>query len=172
MIDTPGLEVWRSLFMPYYYTGVCIVFVGIDVTKHCTLKESDDWIQRTRENCDKYLNRGLKKKRPYPVFVAVGNKIDLVKERVITTEEAREHYASMNPPIPYFETSAITGEGVDNLFKSVIRLWINHKMLAMEMINNDNDNEDDDDDDERVKVKKEPKLEISQPDDPDKCIIC
>ena len=58
-----------------------------------------------------------------PVVIAVGNKIDLVDSRVITTEEARSRFEAMNPPIQYIETSAKTGENVKYVFECAVREW-------------------------------------------------
>ena len=46
--------------------------------------------------------------------------IDHTESRVVSTEEARSHFAAMNPPVPYFETSALTGKGVNELFEAVL----------------------------------------------------
>ena len=57
------------------------------------------------------------------VIIAVGTMIDLVEERKISTEVAKNYFSTMDPPISYFETSALTGEGVNELFESALRLW-------------------------------------------------
>ena len=61
-----------------------------------------------------------------PVFIVVGNKIDLADERAVSTEEARSRFKSMNPPVPYIETSAKTGENVEAAFELAIRQWRAH----------------------------------------------
>ena len=61
------------------------------------------------------------------VIVAVGNKIDVKENRFISTEEAIKHfhlYEEEGRSVPYFETSAKTGVGVSELFKGVLRLWV------------------------------------------------
>ena len=52
-------------------------------------------------------------------FLLVGNKCDLKeKQREVTTEEAKE-YAAENK-MKFFEVSAKTGKGIENMFKSII----------------------------------------------------
>lgn len=88
--------------------GVVLVF---DVTARRTLQRCDQWV---RELC--------KKGEPERAVVAVGNKIDLADRREVSTEEARAHFESMTPNIPYFEASALTGEGVNDVFQAVVRM--------------------------------------------------
>ena len=107
------------------------------------------------ETCDRWIEELRKTAEPDCVVVAVGNKIDLREYRQISTEEAREHFERMEPPVPYFETSAKTGEGVDELFDSVVQMIVERHT---ELMNNDNENTDEDGG--RTKQKD------------DKCIIC
>ena len=104
--------------------------MGFDVTNLRTLEVCDSWIQELRVNV------------PDCVVVAVGNKIDLVDERQISTKEARTHFEAMNPPVPYFETSAKTGEGVNELFDAVARKLIARNVDA---VNNENKNKNKED---------------------------
>ena len=119
--------------------------MGFDVTQRYTFDTCDGWIEEVRANGD-----------PDCVVVAVGNKIDLVESRKVSTEDARAHFETMNPPVPYFETSAKTGEGVNELFESVTRMIIERNCGLML---NDNDNE----------AKKDGEGEITKD---EKCIIC
>ena len=107
------------------------------------------------DGCDRWVEELHKIGDPDCVVVAVGNKIDLYGQRDISTEEAREHFESMKPPVPYFETSAKTGEGVNELFDSVVQMIVERHT---EFMNNDNENTDEDEG--RTKQKD------------DKCIIC
>jgi len=101
-----------------------IFVVGFDVTRRDTLETCDSIIMMIRKKLQEYFEKsGV---RPY-VMVVVGNKIDLADKREVTREFAQEHFASMDPPLEYFETSAKTGEGVNKLFESIIRMYIKMK---------------------------------------------
>ena len=125
--DTEGNERFHSL-MPLYYRGAGIVIVGFDVTNLESLTVCDRWIEELKSKKDYFKG----------VIVAVGNKIDLIDQRKISTEEAQEHFKSMDPPIPYFETSAKTGEGVNELFESAVAMWLDSPLSSLAMRNDNN----------------------------------
>ena len=52
--------------------------------------------------------------------------VDSDTSREVSTEEARAYFEALNPPIPYFETSAKTGENVKEMFEFAIRQWRDH----------------------------------------------
>jgi predicted GTPase len=57
-----------------------------------------------------------------PVFVIVGNKVDLAAQRQVQFDDGDElakHYS-----VAYYETSARTGQGIDDLFGHVCRIAI------------------------------------------------
>lgn len=58
---------------------------------------------------------------PNAIILGVGNKIDLVDVRQVTTEEAKARFSSLDPPVPYMETSAKTGENVKAVFEHLVR---------------------------------------------------
>jgi len=61
------------------------------------------------------------KNDPTAIIIGVGNKIDLADERQVKTEEAKERFSSLNPPVPYMETSAKTGQNVSAVFEYIVR---------------------------------------------------
>ena len=114
--------------------------MGFDVTRRETL-----------HGCDRRIKE-LRKINPGCVIVAVGNKIDLADSREVSAEEARAHFETVHPSVPYFETSAKTGEGVNELFEAVTRMIVEREIVYI------NNNEDDEDDEKAAKDEK--------------CIIC
>ena len=147
--DIAGQERFWAL-VPMYYQGAQAAIVGFDVTDGCTVETCDHWIKELRTN------------RPDCVVVAVGNKIDLVESRKVSTEDARAHFETMNPSVPYFETSAKTGEGVNELFESLTRMIIERNTMKM----GDNENETKED---AKEAKKDGEGETTKD---GKCIIC
>lgn len=125
--DLPGAERFRGL-APMYWRGAHAVVVGFDVTRMKGMASCDDWVAQLHG-----------KDEPARVVVAVGNKSDLVDAREISTEEARAHFEAMNPSVRYFETSARTGEGVDELFEAVLVMVAESNPAALTVNANVND---------------------------------
>jgi small GTP-binding protein len=74
------------------------------------------------ENIDKNWYREVKKASPNIVLILVGNKIDLESKRVVSRDEGE--MLAQNLTLTYVETSAKTGENIDDAFK----------MLALQII--------------------------------------
>ena len=109
--DLAGQERYRSM-SPLYYRGSQIALVGFAVNDRESFDTCDGWISELMSSTD-------------CVIVAVGNKIDVDrKDWKVSSEEAREHFCSTTASIPYFETSAKTGEGVNEAFEGAVRAWI------------------------------------------------
>ncbi|CAL5985147.1 Rab2a [Hexamita inflata] len=99
--DTAGQEKFRSLASLYYRTALAVVVV-FDVTRQQTFDDLDFWIHEVKTKGDKNA-----------VIVIVGNKID-ASEQVISKEQAQVYAYREN--LKYFETSALTGQGVNEVF--------------------------------------------------------
>jgi len=77
------------------------------------------------ENIDKNWYKEIKKASPNIALILVGNKIDLKNERVVSSEEGE--LLSEKLKLTYLETSAKTGENINDAFK----------MLALQIIRKD-----------------------------------
>lgn len=103
--DTAGQERFSSITKTYYRGahGIAVVFDLTDYESFLGLKK---WLGE--ENGDSE-NTDLSTR----VRVLVGNKSDQ-KDRVVTLEQAQQYARNRN--IRYFETSAATGVGVNEMF--------------------------------------------------------
>lgn len=106
--DTAGQERFRTITSSYY-RGANIIMLTFDVADRSSFESVTRlWmIEVERYACDNVVK------------CLVGNKTDLTKQRVVTVEDAKEVAASLN--LSYFETSAKTGEGVDEAFLGAVR---------------------------------------------------
>lgn len=100
--DTAGSEVYKSM-APIYTRDAFAAMIVIDLTQEKTLQSVQEW--------QKYLQS------PVPTIV-VGNKCDLRDERKILHVDAYEYCKELN--CDYLETSAYTGEGVENAFQAIL----------------------------------------------------
>ncbi|CAL5983481.1 Rab2a [Hexamita inflata] len=99
--DTAGQEKFRSLAYLYYRSAIAVVLV-FDVTNRETFNNLHYWIKEVKAKGDENA-----------IIVIVGNKIDS-QIREVAYNEAYQ-YASIQC-VQYFETSALTGEGIDQVF--------------------------------------------------------
>ena len=125
--DTAGQEMFRSISTSLFKNAHAVIIV-FDVTSRESLLGCDRWVQDM-----------IASKSTDIVFVAVGNKIDLAESREVSTEEARAHFEAMSPSPLYFETSALTGEGIEELFGSVVNMVLERSTASL---SNDNTNRD------------------------------
>lgn len=105
--DTAGQEKYRSLTQSYFTKaqGIALFF---DVTNRDSFNHLQSWINEIDEKIDLNATK-------IPIVIC-GNKIDLESKRVVSHDEASS-FASGK--YPYFETSALTGEGVREAFTKI-----------------------------------------------------
>ncbi len=103
----PRFEVVRQGF----YRGARGGLLVFDVTRRRTFLNLDRWKE------EGFSNIG----REVPMVV-VANKVDLTDSRVVATDEGKE-YAEANGFL-YVESSALTGENVEEAFAMLCRLMI------------------------------------------------
>ena len=100
--DTAGQERYKSISLNYIKLGDGFLLV-FAVDKRETFDKLEEWVQNI------YDSVPVEEK----VIFLVGNKIDS-PDRVVTKEEAEAYAKKKN--FTYYETSAKTGEGIEQLF--------------------------------------------------------
>ena len=123
--DTCGQELYRSLITNFYRnTSLAIMVYAINEKN--SFENVEMWLRELRT----LANPDVK------VFL-IGNKIDLEKDRVITTEQG-ENFYKVNKLNLFMEASAKTGINAQNIFiKAAEILYEDYKKY------NDNNSEDD-----------------------------
>ena len=109
--DTAGQEKYRALGKHFYQDAyiVCLVY---DITK-----------ENTFEDLKNILYNDLKTNgTKYNIIAVVGNKSDDFENEKVKEETAREYADQINAS--YFLTSAKTGDGINGLFESVIKSYL------------------------------------------------
>ena len=111
--DTAGQERYKSLTRCFFQKaqGVMIVY---DVTCEKSYNNLKFWIDSLQSNLYEDIDK-------VPIII-IGNKIDIPK-RQIDKEIAKEFAESYN--YEYFETSAKTGEGIDNAIRELVKKVMN-----------------------------------------------
>eukprot|EP00344_Euplotes_crassus_P005857 CAMPEP_0196999712 /NCGR_PEP_ID=MMETSP1380-20130617/4829_1 /TAXON_ID=5936 /ORGANISM="Euplotes crassus, Strain CT5" /LENGTH=166 /DNA_ID=CAMNT_0042416725 /DNA_START=143 /DNA_END=640 /DNA_ORIENTATION=+ len=108
--DTAGQERFRTITQSFYNKAEAILLV-YDCTERSTFETIENWLKSIEVHAPKES-----------FVILVANKIDSDK-REVTSEEGEE-FARENG-LPYFETSAKTGEQIDELFEFCTKqiLW-------------------------------------------------
>lgn len=105
--DTAGQETYKSVTRSYFRgaSGALLVF---DLCRKSTFNHVTDWLNDLRQIAE-----------PDIVVILVGNKADIAHEkREVSAEEASE-WARRNGILRYVETSAKSGENVEEAFLAV-----------------------------------------------------
>jgi small GTP-binding protein len=104
--DTAGQEKYRSL-TPMYFAGAHVAILVFDLSVKETLTCLKEFVgllqQRAAGDC---------------LYVLVGNKLDLVEKRQVNYELAKDFQMEIGAAF-YFETSALNGKGVKEMFEKI-----------------------------------------------------
>lgn len=120
--DTAGQERYRSL-APMYYRGAAAALVVYDITDHDSFNGAKTWIDELTRLGSTDI-----------VIALAGNKSDLNDKREVLTSEAKA-YAQENGCI-FFETSAKTGENINDVFRAIAEKLPKHQPAAAAAANN------------------------------------
>ncbi|XP_035207384.1 ras-related protein Rab-27A-like [Stegodyphus dumicola] len=105
--DTAGQERFRSLTTAFYRDAMGFI-VLFDLTNEQSFLNIRNWLEqlKTHAYCDN------------PDIVICGNKADLEDMRFMKEEQIREEIDKYG--LPYFETSAVTGQNVTKAFDTLL----------------------------------------------------
>ena len=122
--DTAGQEKYQSLTKGFFRNaqGIMVVF---DVTNSETYKDIKYWTQSIKA----YMSSDIDKIS----VIIIGNKIDSI-EREVKRGEAEVYCQELG--YPYFETSAKTGENVDETIKYLVKQVIKKNSIFRNKLNN------------------------------------
>ena len=111
-----------------YLRRAAAIFLVYDITNTSSFDEiKDHWVEEVK----RFFTPGT-------VIAVVGNKTDLESERVVSRDVAENYAKELSgvffTDVVFRECSAITGEGVQELFEEVCRM-----ILKQSPVKNDND---------------------------------
>ena len=112
--DTAGQEKYNSL-QGMFYKGADGCIIVFDLTNMISFQNLINWKIQFEEYAD------IKNSSEFP-FVIVGNKMDLLNDRKVSTETAKKNCEEMG--IRYLEASAKSGNNVEEAFNEIINKYI------------------------------------------------
>ena len=108
--DTAGQEKFRSI-TPNYYKGSHGILLVYDITNESSFFRLKNWMEDINDKSKSKIK-----------VVIVGNKLDLEEKREITKKSLKSFADEYE--VPYFETSALTGKGVEESFDKLIEILL------------------------------------------------
>jgi DnaJ family protein C protein 27 len=103
--DSAGDDVYFEIRNEFYKDTNCALLV-YDISKKDTFAALDKWIKELQTYCKTHVH----------LFI-IGNKADLVY-RAVMEDEVKEYATKLG--CRYFETSAKTGQGIQDVFAALI----------------------------------------------------
>jgi small GTP-binding protein len=111
--DTAGQERFHSITASYFRGSDACILV-YDMTDANSFKNIKRWNGHLKEKAERKFPR-----------VIVGNKVDLVSQRVVNNKDVDELVEELNDEVmggvKHFQASALSGENVDTLFEEIIK---------------------------------------------------
>jgi Ras-related protein Rab-39B len=99
---------FRSITKSYYRNSVGVLIV-YDITKRSSFDHLEDWLAEAKFYIEPHK----------AVYLIVGHKCDMEEQRAVTAKEGRQF--ARKHGLEYLETSAITGQNVEESFSCVAR---------------------------------------------------
>lgn len=115
--DTAGTERYRSLAKNFYRNAHC-AFIVFDLTSKESFENLSSWIENFYTLCNKEFEKNV---------IIIGNKNDDIDNRAVSESEI-DAFMKLNKFI-YFETSARTGDNVEESFKYMAKKLVEEQKL-------------------------------------------
>jgi small GTP-binding protein len=119
--DTAGQERFRSITRAYYKGSIGVIVV-YDVTSKDSFNNIERWIIELEQNIDSRT-----------AILLVGNKCDL-PNREVSYDEG-QNYANNNN-FMFIETSALNGDGINDMFNTLIKNILDNTDIGGDIQNN------------------------------------
>jgi small GTP-binding protein len=129
MWDTAGQERFKSLIPSYLKNANCIILT-YDISNKLSFLSINKWLKDSKE----YVSENT-------LFVVCGNKLDL--KRAVSKKEVEDFVKEKNIPI-FVEVSALSGEGINELFISIIKHFSDNIQLTSNEIKSEDINDEND----------------------------
>ena len=110
--DTAGQEKFRAITKSYYRCANAVIIV-FDLTERDSYNNIDNWIKQVKTHAPDTV-----------VTFLVGNKTDLINNRVVSYDEAQKKADDNN--IIYRECSAKTAKNIESLFRLITEKTLEH----------------------------------------------
>lgn len=119
------LQIWDfagerrfRLFLPNYSRGATGCLLCYDITRRTSFDSLDEWYTIVNKNADD------------PVFILVGEKLDLADIRRSVQYEHAEEFKEKHDFDYFFETSSKSGENNKNIFETLTRSILKKKEIV------------------------------------------
>jgi len=106
--DTGGMERFRALNSVYYRGAVGAILV-FDLTNNDSFQELESW-----------RNEFISNTNSNPVILLVGNKCDQTSDIEVEDSDIKQYTDEHG--LPFFKTSALTGENVGSVLEALLKL--------------------------------------------------
>lgn len=111
--DIGGQDSFKLVRGKFYKQAIAALLI-FDVTNKRSFENLEAWIKEAIENVEQQIP-----------FVMVGNKIDLADSRSVSTEEIQKKAKELGIAL-VIETSAVTGEGIEQAFNYLAHTIIDY----------------------------------------------
>ncbi|KAH0793619.1 CAMK family protein kinase [Histomonas meleagridis] len=133
--DTSGIKVFRHLTRFYCRSANIVIIVF-------SLGNWNEYNENSFESVKEFYQMAVEDNKDAMICLC-GNMSDIpAEQRRISFEEGRRKAMELSNEVEYFETSAVTGDGINVMFEEMIKKYL-VKLSERKMPNNDNEKQKD-----------------------------